>query len=84
MTRNEKIIENMKRSQERALKVFIGNIGEIGERLRELQEFVNNHMNFAPEEVTWAHVGNTSYYLERLTELTDCAYSRGEFAKGSK
>jgi hypothetical protein len=84
MTRNEKIMENMKKSQERALKVFIGNIGEITARLSELQEFVNNHMNFAPDEITWAHVGNTSYYLEQLTELTDCAYNRGEFAKGEK
>jgi len=84
MTRNEKIMESMKKQHERALQAFIGNIGEIKARLDELQEFVDNHMNFTPEEITWSHVGNTSYYLENLTELTDCAYKRGEFAEGEK
>jgi len=82
--RNEAIMKSMKKSHERALQAFIGNISEIKARLDELQAFVDNHMNFDPDEVTWAHVGDTSYYLENLTELTDCAYKRGEFAKGEK
>jgi len=64
-----------------ALERFIGQIGEINEKLAELQEFADNHMNFHPDDIHWGHVGDASYYLETLTELTDRAYGRGEYAE---
>ena len=34
-----------------------------------------------PEDINWGHVGTAGYYLEKLTELPDHAYGRGEYAK---
>jgi uncharacterized protein CbrC (UPF0167 family) len=67
--------------KEEALDVFIGKVGEIKERLDELQAFVENHLNFDSEEINWSHVGTASRYLAQLTELTDQAYERGEYSK---
>jgi len=56
-----------------ALGRFIGQIGEINERLAELQEFADNHMEFHPDEINWGHVGDAGYYLE--------SYIADEFAR---
>ncbi|GHU48804.1 hypothetical protein FACS1894127_0250 [Clostridia bacterium] len=68
-------------NSEKALDAFMGKIATIHERLAELQEFADNHMEYDPEEVNWGHVGTAGYYLEQLTELTDHAFGRGEYAK---
>ena len=66
---------------EEALDRFIEQIGEIRERLEELQKYVDNHMNFNPDGIHWGHVGTAGHFLKVLTELTDIAYDRGEYAK---
>lgn len=70
----------MSRNEE-ALNRFIEQIGEIRERLVELQQYVDNHMNFDPEAIHWGHVGTAGHFLKELTELADIAYDRGEYAK---
>ncbi len=70
MAKNEKALEN-----------FIGQIGEIKERLAELEAFTDDHMGYNPEDINWGHVGTAGWFLERLTELTDCAFKRGEYAE---
>jgi hypothetical protein len=65
---------------EKALNTFVGKISEIKERLDELQQFVDNHMEFAPEDIHWGHVGTAEHYLKELTELTDMAFKRGDYA----
>ena len=69
---------------EKALNSFLGKIAEIKERIDELQQFIDNHMEFDSEDINWSHVGTAEHYLKELTELTDMAYSRGEFAKEVK
>jgi len=76
-----KNMDKFQASKEKALGRFIGQIGEINERLAELQAFADDHFGYHPDEVTWAHVGTAGWFLERLTELTDSAYKRGEFAE---
>jgi hypothetical protein len=77
----KKLQENMQKQHELALGRFMQQIAECHEMLTELQEFVDNHMEFAPDEISWSHVGTASWYLERLKELVDHAYNRGEFAE---
>lgn len=36
---------------------------------------------YSPENINWGHVGTAGWFLEKLTELTDYAYKRGEYAK---
>ena len=64
-----------------ALDNFIGIIGEINDRLAELQTYANDHMGYHPDDINWAHVGTASRFLATLTELTDLAFNRGEYSK---
>ncbi|MDR2533009.1 MAG: hypothetical protein LBC82_09245 [Oscillospiraceae bacterium] len=66
---------------EKALDRFMEQISEFRERLAELQEFADEHMGYNPDDINWGHVGTAGWYLERITELTDCAYKRGEYAE---
>ena len=68
-------------NKEKALSAFIAKIGEINERLDELTVFFENHMETDPDSVNWGTVGTAGYYLEKLTELTDYAFNRGEYAE---
>ena len=69
---------------EEALDRFLQILGEIRVRVEELHEYFDDHMGFAPDGITWAHVGSASHFLGKLTELTDEAYERGEFANTGK
>ena len=71
----------MNASHEKALNKFMEQIGEINERLAELQAFTDEHMGYNPDDINWGHVGTAGWFLERLTELTDSAYNRGEYAE---
>jgi len=66
---------------EKILGEFIGRLGEARERLAELQTFVDDHMDTNPDEISWGDVGNAGYVLEKLTELTDWCFKRGEYAE---
>ena len=69
-------------NNEKEVKMFIGIIGEINDRLDELKTFiVDNHMEYNPDDINWGHLGTASHYLKNLTELTDLAYGRGEYAE---
>ena len=79
---SKKLQENMQVQHEKALGRFMGQIGEINDRLEELQTFADDHMGFNPDDINWGHVGTAGWVLEKLTELTDYAYKRGEYADG--
>ena len=64
---------------EKALGKFIGLMGEARERLEELQEYIDNHMETNPDDVNYGHVGSAEWLVSKLTELTDWAYKRGEY-----
>lgn len=64
-----------------ALDSFITIIAEMNDRLDELKAFAENHMNVDPDSVNWGHVGSAQHFLDALTELTDKAYGRGEYAE---
>jgi hypothetical protein len=69
------------KKHEKALDRFMEQIGEINERLAELKELANDHMGFNPDDIDWGHVGTAGFYLEKLTEMTDHAFKRGEYAE---
>jgi len=78
---NKDLQKAMANSNNKALGRFMEQMGEINERLSELQAFTDEHMGYSPDDINWGHVGTAGWFLERLTELTDCAYKRGEFAE---
>ena len=76
-----KIAPYRKKSNEIVLNRFVWYIGEINKRLEELQQYTENHMGYAPEEINRGHVGTAAHFLKELTELTNTAYGRGEYSK---
>jgi len=72
---------NTQASNEKALERFVGQIGEINGLLEELKTFFDDHMGYDPDSINWGHVGTASYFLEKLTEMTDFAFKRGECAE---
>lgn len=60
---------------------FIGIISEINDRLDELKAYAEDHMGVDPDTLNWGHVGSAQQLLAKLTELTDQAYKRGEYAE---
>jgi len=68
-------------NKEKALSAFVANIAEINERLNELKGFAEEHLSYAPDDVTWASVSESEWYLSELTHLCDRAFGRGEYAK---
>lgn len=68
-------------TNEKALTAYMGVLAEMSDRLDELQAYIEDHGMVSPDDVNWGHVGSLQAMLTTLTELTDQAYQRGEYAK---
>jgi len=66
---------------EKALGAFMAKIAETQALLAELQAYVDDHMGASPDEINYGHVSSAGYMVEKLTELTDWALGRGEYAE---
>jgi hypothetical protein len=49
--------------------------------LTRLQALSDDHFGYAPDEITWCHVGTLGYYAELLKRITDSAFKEGEHAE---
>jgi hypothetical protein len=45
-----------------------------------LQALSDEHFGYAPDDVTWSHVGSLEHYAELLKRITDSAFREGEHA----
>ena len=68
------------RSKEDALAAFVSKKAEIDAMLTRLQALSDDHFGYAPEDVTWSHVGTLEHYAELLKRITDSAFNEGEHA----
>ena len=68
------------RSKEQALAAFVSKKAEIDAMLTRLQALSGDHFGYAPDEVTWAHVGTLEHYAELLKRITNSAFHEGEHA----
>jgi hypothetical protein len=68
------------KSKEQALAAFVSKKAEIDAMLTLLQALIDDHFGYAPDEVTWAHVGTLEHYAELLKRITDSAFKEGEHA----
>ncbi len=67
-------------SNEDALAAFISRKSEIDTMLGRLQAFSADHFGYAPDEVTWAHVGTLEHCADLLKRITDMAFNEGDHA----
>jgi hypothetical protein len=68
------------KSKEQALAAFVRKKAEIDAMLARLHALSGDHFGYAPDDVTWDHVGTLGYYTELLKRVTDSAFHEGEHA----
>jgi len=68
------------RSSQDALAAFVQKKAEIDAMLTRLQALSDDHFGYAPDDVTWGHVGTLEHYAELLKRVTDSAFNEGEHA----
>jgi hypothetical protein len=69
------------KSREQALAAFVSKKAEIDTMLTRLQALSEDHFGYAPDDVTWGHVGTLEHYAELLKRITDSAFREGEHAE---
>jgi hypothetical protein len=69
------------KSREQALAAFVSKKAEIDRMLTRLQALSDDHFGYAPDDVTWSHVGTLEHYAELLKRITDSAFNEGEHAE---
>jgi len=72
------------KSREQALAAFVSKKAEIDAMLTRLQALSDEHFGYAPDDVTWGHVGTLEHYAELLKRVTDSAFNEGEHWTSSK
>jgi hypothetical protein len=75
-----RIQRQIARSSEDALAAFVSKKAEVDAMLTRLQALSEDHFGYAPEDVTWSHVGTLEHYAELLKRITDSAFNEGEHA----
>ena len=68
------------RSSQDAMAAFVQKKAEIDAMLTRLQALSDDHFGYAPDDVTWAHVGTLEDYAELLKRITNSAFNEGEHA----
>jgi hypothetical protein len=68
-------------SKEQALAAFVSKKAEIDAMLTRLQALSDDHFGYAPDDVTWSHLGTLEHYAELLKRITDMAFHEGDHAE---
>jgi hypothetical protein len=68
------------RSSRDDLAAFVQKKAEIDAMLTRLQALSDEHFGYAPDDVTWSHVGSLEQYAELLKRITDSAFREGAHA----
>jgi hypothetical protein len=68
------------RSSGDALTAFLQKKAEVDAMLVRLQVLSDDHFGYAPDEITWSHVGTLEHYASLLKRMTDSAFKEGEHA----
>ncbi|EEW24033.1 hypothetical protein [Rhodobacter ferrooxidans] len=66
---------------EKALESFLAAKRRIDDMLARILTLSDNHFDTDPNAVHWGDVGTLNHYSSLLRQITDIAFSEGEFAK---
>jgi hypothetical protein len=66
---------------EKALESFLATKRRIDDMLARIQTLSADHFNTDPEAIHWGDVGTLNHYSSLLRQITDSAFSEGEFTK---
>ena len=76
MTRQEKAARN----QADSLAAFLAAKARFDAQLADLRQMSGDHFGADPDAVLWGHAADLNRWSDRLCEVTDCYFRRGEFA----
>lgn len=76
MTRQEKAARN----QADSLAAFLAAKARFDAQLADLQQMSGDHFGADLDAVLWGHAADLIRWSDRLREVTDCYFHRGEFA----
>jgi len=76
-----RIQRQIARSKEDALAAFVSKKAEVDAMLTRLQALSDDHFGYAPDDVTWSHVGTLEHYAALLKRITDSAFKEGDHAE---
>ena len=76
-----KLQKQIAKSKEQALAAFVSKKAEIDSMLERIKTLSDDHFGYAPEDVTWSHIGSLEHYAELLRRITDMAFNEGEHAE---
>ena len=66
---------------DKALQSFLAAKRRIDDMLARIQTLSDEHFDTDPDAVHWGDVGTLNHYSSLLRQITDIAFSEGEFAK---
>ena len=69
------------KSKEQALAAFVSKKAEIDSMLDRIKALSDDHFGYAPDEISWDHVGTLEHYASLLKRITDSAFNEGEHAE---
>jgi hypothetical protein len=78
---NPKLKNQIAKSKEQALAAFVAKKAEIDSMLDRIKALSDDHFGYAPDDISWDHVGTLGYYAEMLKRVTDSAFKEGECAE---
>ena len=66
---------------DKALESFLATKRRIDDMLARIQTLSADHFNTDPDAIHWGDVGTLNHYSSLLRQITDSAFSEGEFSK---
>ena len=66
---------------DKALESFLAAKRNIDHMLARIQTLSDEHFDTDPDAIHWGDVGTLNHYSSLLRQITDIAFSEGEFAK---
>ena len=63
------------------LAAFLATKRRIDDMLARIKTLSDDHFNTDPDAIHWGDVGTLNHYSSLLRQITDSAFSEGEFAK---
>ena len=65
---------------DKALESFLATKRRIDDMLARIQTLSADHFDTDPDAIHWGDVGTLNHYSSLLRQITDSAFSEGEFA----
>jgi len=56
---------------QKAQDAFMEKLAYIKDAVKEIEGYIDEHMNLNPNEINWGHVGNASQIAGQLTEILE-------------